>query len=68
MAKNKKNRDNNTASKLAIISALIGMLSSLISLITKLIEILNEQLYGEWEHSHSPNYDNKIVSHCQYSL
>lgn len=42
MAKNKKNRDNNTASKLAIISALIGMLSSLISLITKLIEILNE--------------------------
>lgn len=42
MAKNKKNRDNNTAPKLAVTSALIGLLSSLISLITKLIEILNE--------------------------
>lgn len=42
MAKNKKNRDNNTPSKLAVISALISMLSNLIGLITKLIETLNE--------------------------
>ncbi len=42
MAKKKKNRDNNTASKLAVTSALIGLLSNLVNLIIKLIEMLNE--------------------------
>lgn len=63
MAKNKKNRDNNTASKLAVTSAVIGLLSSLIGLITKLIEMLNEQLNGEWETTPAPH--TVILPNCK---
>ena len=42
MAKNKKNRDNNTAVKLVIVSGLINVLNALITFITLLIKLFNE--------------------------
>lgn len=42
MAKNKKNRDNNTAAKLVIISGSINVLNAIITLITVLIKLFSE--------------------------
>ncbi len=42
MAKNKKSRNDNTALKIAIVSAIISLLNSLITLITKIIDLLSD--------------------------